>query len=221
MVVAGTWASLRCDHVVLAVPLWSLNAIELDAELEPAAREAIRTCTAGSYVKVLHRLRPEAAHLWERHGDGLFTLLSDSPAGLHLPRRALVRGATWSSPSSSTRSMPGSSARCREKRSLDVLSEPLTGLSAPGPLWPGVAALVTQTRAYAYPRAVAYWSVDRGRSRFDDLAAALRRPHGRVHFSSDTLMSSHSDGAVRTGQRVARTLSALLAGAPGRSMAGR
>ena len=72
---------LRCDHVVLAVPLWSLNAIALEAELEPDAREAIRTCTAGTYVKVQHRLRPEAARLWERHGDGLFTLLSDSPAG--------------------------------------------------------------------------------------------------------------------------------------------
>ena len=211
---------LRCDHVVLAVPLWSLNAIALEAELEPDAREAIRTCTAGTYVKVQHRLLPEAARLWERYGDGLFTLLSDSPAGCIYLGEAregsdlVLTQLIHAQHARQLCALPREEIARRAVRALDQLS-------APKPLWPGLAALVTETRAYAYPRAVAYWSVDRGRSRYDGLAAALHRPQGRVHFSSDTLVSSHSDGAVRTGQRVARTLSALLAGAPARSMAGR
>ncbi len=209
----------RCDQVVVAVPLWSLDAILLDAELEPAAVEAVTSTTAGSYVKVLHRLRPEAADLWERHGDRLFTLLSDSlagciyigdaPEGSDLVLTQLIHAQH----ARQLCALPREEIARRAVRALD-------GLSAPGPLWPGVGALVTQTRVYAYPRAVAFWAVDRGRSRYDVRAAALRRPQGRVHFSSDTLVSSHSDGAVQSGQRVARTLATLITGTAGRSMAG-
>jgi monoamine oxidase len=208
----------RCDHVVVAVPLWSLDTIRLDAKLEPAAAEAIASSTAGSYVKVLHRLRPEAAQLWEQHGDGLFTLLSDSHAGcIYLGNASggtdlILTQLMHAQHARQLCSLPSEEIARRAVRALDRLS-------APGPLWPGVGALVTETRAYAYPRAVAYWSVDQGRSRYDEMAAALRRPQGRVHFSSDTLVSSHSDGAVRSGQRVARTLVTLLTGTATRSMA--
>ena len=209
----------RCDHVVLAVPLWSLDTIQLDATLEPAAAEAVASCTAGSYVKVLHRLRPEAAQLWERHGGGLFTLLTDSQAGciyLGVANEGSDLVLTQLIHAQHARQLCGLPREEIARRAARALDR----LSAPGPLWPGLGALVTQTRAYAYPRAVAYWSVDRGRSRFDERAAALRRPQGRVHFSSDTLMSSHSDGAVGSGQRVARTLTTLLTGAPRLSAAG-
>ena len=209
----------RCDHVVVAVPVWSLDAILLDAELEPAAAEAVASSSAGSYVKVLHRLRPEAADLWERHGDRLFTLLSDSlagciylgdaPEGSDLVLTQLIHAKH----ARQLCVLPRQEIARRAARALD-------GLNGPGPLWPGVGALVTQTRVYAYPRAVAFWAVDRGRSRYDKRAAALRGPQGRVHFASDTLASSHSDGAVQSGQRVARTLAALLTGTAERSMVG-
>ncbi len=88
----------------------------------------------------------------------------------------------------------------------------LDALSAPQPLWPGLGDLVTESRVFAYPNAVAYWPVKRGRSRYDALAAALRRPQGRVHLASDTLESSHSDGAIRSGHRVARTLIDFVGG---------
>ncbi len=209
----------RCEHVVIAVPLWSLDTIRLHATIEPAAAQAIASCTAGSYVKVLHRLRPEAAQMWERHGGGLFTLLSDSQAGciyLGAAREGSDLVLTQLIHAQHARQLCGLPREQIARRAVRALDR----LSAPGPLWPGLGALVTQTRAFAYPRAVAYWSVDRGRSRLDERAAALRRPQGRVHFSSDTLMSSHSDGAVGSGQRVARTLATILTGTARRSMAG-
>ena len=209
----------HCDHVVLAVPLWSLGGFLLDAELEPAAIEAITSATAGSYVKVLHRLRPEAAGLWERYGDRLFTLLSDSlagciylgdsPEGSDLVLTQLIHAHH----ARQLCALPNAEIARRAVRALD-------GLSAPGPLWPGLARSSPRRGSTPYPRAVAFWDVDRGRSRYDGRAAALRRPQGRIHFSSDTLVSSHSDGAVRSGQRVGRALATLLAGTAGRSMAG-
>lgn len=202
----------RCDQVVITVPAWSRATIELDARLEPAAVEAIRTRAAGSYVKVLLRLRPEAARLWEGYGAGLFTLLSDSPAGCVYLGDApeghdlILTQLVHAQHARPLCLMPEAEVVRRTVAALD-------GLSGPAPLWPGVGALVTESRVYAYPTAVAYWPVDRGRSRYDEPARALRRPQGRVHFAGDTLESSHSDGAVRSGQRVARTLTDRLAGA--------
>ncbi len=38
------------------------------------------------------------------------------------------------------------------------------------------------------------------------LAAALRRPHGNVLIGGDSTETSHSDGAVRAGLRMAATV---------------
>jgi monoamine oxidase len=72
--------------------------------------------------------------------------------------------------------------------------------------------MVLESRVFAYPHAVASWSLDRSRSRFDHPARALRRAHGRLRFAGDTLESSHSDGAVRSGLRVAHEIAAQLSG---------
>lgn len=200
-----------CEQVVLTVPLWSLAELHLDAELEPAAVAAVGSASAGCYVKVLVRLRPEAAALWERHGENLFTLLSDSAAGCIY----LGDGSEGTSPLL-TQLVHGQYARRLCGLGSDQIArgavQDLAGLRAPQPLWPGLDRLVTETRAYAYPRAVAYWPVHRGRSRYDAMAVALRRAQGRVHFAGDTLETSHSDGAVRSGQRVAQRLVALFSG---------
>ena len=116
---------LRCDHVVLAVPLWSLNAIALDAELEPAARAAIRSCTAGTYVKVQHGFGLSQPACGSGTGTASSRCSRTRLPGASTSARP-VRGVTWSSPSSSTRSTAGSSARCRGRGSLDMRSEPST-----------------------------------------------------------------------------------------------
>jgi len=46
-----------------------------------AAAAALATSAAGSYVKVILRLRPQARRLWAGHGSSPFTLLTDGPAG--------------------------------------------------------------------------------------------------------------------------------------------
>ncbi len=201
----------RCDQVVVAVPLWSLPTVGLEWGLPRAAVAAIETAAAGSYVKALLRLRPDARHLWERHGPGVFTLLTDSPAGcLYLvddtpDADPLI---TMLVPGHHARSLCSAPASLRGARLLDALDR----VGRDAPLWPGLSDLVSEARVYTYPEAVAAWPVARGRSRFDEPARALRRPHGRLRFAGDSLESSHSDGAVRSGQRVARDIVAQLGG---------
>jgi len=207
----GSGEVTRCDQVVVAVPLWSLRSVGLDWELERSAAGAIETAASGSYVKALLRLRPEARHLWERHGPGVFTLLTDSPAGcvyLVDDTPGLDPLLTMLVPGRHARSLCSAPPALRAPRILGALD--CVGGSTP--LWPGLSNLVLETRVFAYPQAVAAWPVARGRSRFDEPARALRRPQGRLRFAGDSLESSHSDGAVRSGQRVAREIVAQLSG---------
>ena len=208
----------HCDQVVVAVPLWSLPTVGLAWPLAPAAVDAIETAASGSYVKALLRLRPEARELWERHGPGVFTLLTDSSAGcvylvddtpgLDPLLTMLVHGQH-------ARALCAAAPSLRDTR----MHHALDAVGGATPLWPGLSDHVLETRVFAYPQAVAFWPVDRGRSRFDEPARALRRPHGRLRFVGDTLESSHSDGAVHSGQRVARELVAQLSGTPAEAMA--
>ncbi len=72
--------------------------------------------------------------------------------------------------------------------------------------------MVLEGIAFDHPQAVAYWPVDRHRSRFDEFAEHLRSPHGRVHIGGDTTQSSHSDGALVSAARMVDSVSAALAG---------
>jgi len=72
-------------------------------------------------------------------------------------------------------------------------------------LFPGIRPLIHGWTFYRYhPRAIAAWPV--GRSRFDALSEALRRPFGNLHFAGDFTESSHSDGAVRAARRVSEQI---------------
>ena len=53
---------------------------------------------------------------------------------------------------------------------------------------------------------MAYWPLEQGRSRFDDLANELRRPQGRLYIGGDTTEDSHSEGAVIAALRMARQI---------------
>ncbi len=83
---SGRPAVTTCLQVVLTVPAWALGDVKLDLPaLDSTQRHSLATslttAAAGSYVKVLLRLAPEASELWSDRGPGLFTLLSDAPAG--------------------------------------------------------------------------------------------------------------------------------------------
>ncbi len=211
-----------CEHVVLTAPVWSLRSVHLALPLSPGARSALAATAYGSYVKVLLRLRPEAAAAWAGYGDGLFALLTDSPAGCvyltdpgdgrDLVLTLLVHGVH----ARRLRGLPAEEIVRRVTGDLDGLRAATGADPVPRPLWPGLSRHVTDARAHDYPQAVAYWPVRLGRSRFDDRSAALREPQGRVHFGGDTTEGSHSDGAVRSAQRIARTVAETVGG--GRSL---
>ena len=72
-------------------------------------------------------------------------------------------------------------------------------------LFPGIRPLIHGWTFYRYhPRAIAAWPV--GRSRFDALSDALRRPFGNLYFAGDFTESSHSDGAALSARRVSEQL---------------
>jgi monoamine oxidase len=68
---------------------------------------------------------------------------------------------------------------------------------------PGIATHVKLVEIFPYPTAVAYWPLSLGRSRFDDLAQALRTPEGNIWIGGDTTENSHSEGAVQAAYRMA------------------
>ena len=72
----------------------------------------------------------------------------------------------------------------------------------------------TEAMVFDHPKAVAYWPRALGRSRFDSQADALRAPHGRILIGGDSTDSSHSDGAVRAGQRMADAIVDAAVGGP-------
>ena len=216
-------------HAVVTTPVWTLPELGLDPGLDAASRHAVAFTGAGTYVKVVLRLRERVGRLWDCHGGGPWTLLTDGDAGCvyALGDEAAADGhgdepddrdevVTMLIPSAPARALTGRPSQqiaARAIRSLDQLVARTPGGSA-GRLCAGVAGAVTDVRVVDHPRAVAYWPQRCGRSRFDALATALRAPHGRVLIGGDSTDASHSDGAVRAAQRMAAT---ILAGSPERA----
>jgi monoamine oxidase len=74
-----------------------------------------------------------------------------------------------------------------------------------------VRPLIRSAEIFVYPQAVAYWPLELGRSRFDELADELRTPQGRVYIGGDTTEDSHSEGAVVAALRMSRAIAARRA----------
>jgi monoamine oxidase len=197
------------DHVIVTPPLWALKTVDLTPALDPRSRAAIASAAAGTYVKVVLRLRRDSVEIPGEHGAHPFALLTDGPAGCVY----LADGRDAGRDHVLTMLIHGACARALTGRvPADIVGESVRVLGrlavdhsdqAPQPLLPGLERAVTDAKVFDHPRAVAYWPHAHGRSRFDHLADALRAPHGRVLIGGDTTDSSHSDGAVQAGQRMA------------------
>ncbi|MGH8585568.1 MAG: hypothetical protein ACREWE_05095 [Gammaproteobacteria bacterium] len=81
-----------------------------------------------------------------------------------------------------------------------------TSAAALDALFPGVRRHIRSAEIFVYPHAVAYWPLELGRSRFDELANELRRPESRLYIGGDTTEDSHSEGAVVAALRMARQI---------------
>jgi monoamine oxidase len=198
---------VRSSCVAMAVPLWALGGIAFEPRLSAAARHALATARTGSYVKVLVRVRRDAAERW----PAVFAstpLLTDGSAGCVYRNE----GSADADDLSLTFLVHGERARAlAERPSAEILDRVVAHTCArrgarsghARGLLDGLARFVTDVRVVRHPNGVAYWPVALGRSRFDALSDALRAPHGRVLIGGDTTESSHSDGAVRSAHRLA------------------
>ena len=195
----------------------------LEPGLDAPSRHAVAFTGAGTYVKVVLRLRERVGRLWECHGGAPWTLLTDGDAGCVYAhgdeadgrdeprdRDEVVTMLIPSAPARALTGRPSQQIATRAIRSLEQLVA-RTPDGVAGRLCAGVTSVVTDVRVIDHPCAVAYWPQRCGRSRFDGLASSLRAPHGRVLIGGDSTDASHSDGAVRAAQRMAAT---ILAGSP-------
>jgi monoamine oxidase len=158
----------------------------------------------GSYVKVHFRVSPKASSLWEVDGENVLTLLSDSPAGSIYDVTELQ--AREEQPRDRVLTLLLHARFAREVMNLpadEVREKSIVALDA---LFPGVRQHIRSAEIFVYPQAVAYWPLELGRSRFDELAHELRRPQGRLYIGGDTTENSHSEGAVIAALRIARQI---------------
>ncbi len=199
----GVEREIRARFAVVTAPLFSIGNIRFSPALSADRQAAISTTAYGSFVKVHYRVDPRARESWARYGDGLFTLLSDSPAGTiydatefqevepqELTTMTLLAQGRFAAP---LLALTPAQADLRARAAMELL-------------FPGFSRHTLDAATYIYPTAVAYWPVARGRSRFDTLAATLRRPEGRVYIGGDTTENSHSEGAVQAANRIAQAI---------------
>jgi monoamine oxidase len=203
----------RGRHVVLTPPLWALRHVALEPVLDPLSRTAIASLGAGSYVKVVLRLRSDRVDISERGGEHPFPLLTDGPAGcVYLSdgrpsgRDHVLTMLIHGSHARELNGLPSEVIVDRAQRALDrlVVRSAAHGLTTP--LLGDARAATVDAQVFDHPSAVPFWPVALGRSRFDQMSDALRAPHGRVLIGGDSTDNSHSDGAVRAGQRMAALL---------------
>jgi monoamine oxidase len=189
---------------VVTVPVNHIGRIQFSPALSPEKWQAIRTTRMGSYIKLHFRVSPEAASLWEVDGQNVLTLLSDSPAGSIYDVSALQKDTGQEHERVLTLLLHARFARDLMNLPADEVRE--KSVEALDALFPGLRRYVTSAEVFVYPQAVAYWPLELGRSRFDELASELRRPQGRLYIGGDTTENSHSEGAVIAALRMARQI---------------
>lgn len=198
------YLELQGRLVVVTVPVNHLGRIQFSPALSPGKWQAIRTTGMGSYIKVHLRVSPEAAPLWTVNGENVLTLLSDSQAGSIYDVSELQDDTGRKRERVLTLLLHARFARDLMNQPADQVRE--TSVEALDALFPGIRRHVTSAEIFVYPQAVAYWPLELGRSRFDELASELRRPQGRLYIGGDTTEDSHSEGAVIAALRMARQI---------------
>ena len=199
------YVDATCRLAAVTVPVSHLGRIQFSPPLGDEAWRAIETTRMGSYIKVHLRLDPAAAELWsDENGESILTLLSDSHAGSIYDVTDLQSGEEAAGDRVLTLLLHAGFARDLMDEPHDVIRERTA--EALDRLFPGVRPHIRSAEIFVYPQAVAHWPLELGRSRFDDLANELRRPHGRLYIGGDTTEDSHSEGATVAALRMARQI---------------
>ena len=198
------YTDFDCGVAAVTVPVGHIGRIQFTPPLGPRKWQAIQTTRMGSYIKVHFRLAPEAAALWQEDGETILTMLSDSPAGSIYDVTDLQSRSGEQADALLTLLLHARFARDLMNRPADEIRE--EAAKALDALFPGTRQHIRETEIFVYPQAVAYWPLELGRSRFDELANELRRPEGRVYIGGDTTEDSHSEGAAVAALRMARQI---------------
>src|SRR6185503_2744071 len=195
---------------VVTAPISQIGRIQFVPPLSAGKRQAIETTRMGSYIKVHFRMAPGASKLWTVNGENMLTLLSDSHAGsiydvtdLQHDQSGVEKDGVL------TLLLHARFARDLMNKAADEIRE--RTIDALEALFPGARGYVKSAEIFVYPQAVAYWPLELGRSRFDDLSNELRRPQGRLYIGGDTTEDSHSEGAVVAALRIAKAIVARRA----------
>ncbi|HXE72096.1 MAG TPA: FAD-dependent oxidoreductase [Candidatus Nitrosotenuis sp.] len=200
----GRLQRTHASRVVVAVPYHLLHAIQMEPSLTDTQWQAVNSLEPGRYAVVHMVLDTRANRLFEVQGRLPFPVMTCGPLGV-------IYGVVD----------PPAPGQEEEIFALLVYGdytryylEPLDQVRARllgelEKLWPGFSAYVRGVYFYSYhPAATPSWPV--GRSNLDALAAALREENLGLFLAGDYLYSSHSEGAVRSGQEAARKILALF-----------
>ena len=199
----------EAKHVVTTVPPYRLvMEVQFDPPLSNSKLAAIKSQTYGSYFKAHVFVPKTAERFWtDQGGESALPILSDSELGViydgnpdHQGKTKILSLLVHGAQAESFNFMPLDLVRDLVKNSLDRL-------------WPGIKGEILNMEFYRYhPRAIASWPV--GRSRFDELSQAVRRPENGLYFAGDFTESSHSDGAFLSARRVVRQILKAEGAAP-------
>jgi monoamine oxidase len=186
-------------HVVSTIPLYRISEVQFQPALSDKKRQAIASQSWGAYFKAHVFVPAKASRFWEKNGNSLTPILSDSELGV------IYEG----NPDQKTGTKILSlliTGRIAEAFNMTPLDNVRTALKAGfDRLWPGFSKEIQSIEFYRlHPRAIAAWPV--GRSRYDDLSRELRMPENRVYLAGDFTESSHSDGAFISASRVVRQI---------------
>ncbi|MBI2897759.1 MAG: FAD-dependent oxidoreductase [Deltaproteobacteria bacterium] len=199
-------SSVEGERVVLAVPFVRLHQILTEPPLSEEKWQAIRTLMRGQYTVVHFLVDKQIDSLWGGDGGNPFPVLSRGPLGV-------IYGINETTPDSQPLQVfsllvYGMAANAwhmapREQKVREALAE----LDR---LWPGFSGHVRETHAYSHhPAAIPIWPP--GRSPIDEGGDALRAPEMGLWLAGDYTLNAHSEGAVRSGLRVAREIARDLA----------
>ncbi len=191
---------IRAKHVVSTIPLFRLFEVQILPPLSNDKAHAIQSQTWGAYHKVHVILdRKGWARFEAASGGPKLPLLTDSNLGVIYDGNP---DAKEGSKILSHLIFGDTADRYGFMPQASVVAEVRAGLEK---LFPGIGAFIEEVETHRYhPRAIASWPV--GRSRYDALSDALRRPEGRLYFAGDFTESAHSDGAFLSSARVVKQI---------------
>ena len=209
--VRHTRGEVTADHAVLTTPLPALRAVKFTPELPPELQWAIAELNYGSHIKVLLQYD---YRFWRKTYGVSGRTLTDLPIGF-------ATDTTIQQPGNMGIMTVYVSGKYGERMlSLTDAERVELALGQLEAIYPGSSPHLTVAKTCIWPQAPysggSYSNYGVGQlSRF---WTALRQPYGHLHFAGEhtaDLYVGYMEGAVRSGQRVARELTGQSVGGIG------